>query len=452
MRFARLLVGLSLSMLTSQALVSAEGGVHTATVSVSVTGASAETLYGQHQYAASADAFEQLIKTSPPAARLYYFAALASIGCNRTARAKQLFDYVRTNFSDSQEGLSSKKYLSNLSGEGTNATSAASTNSKGNSRVKPEDEELPESVVNAMAPEMRALLKTDAGKIMVKNMLAEKKEQVQLIKAAESKGIIDKKNPLPQPKAQSVRPTIPRALGDNHPFTAADIARDGAGGIDQSRYPNCWFESSMSALARLPRGQKMLADMIQLAPKGDYVVRFPGDGNEYAITKQFLEENSVHDKASWASIIECAQVRKFPDNSGANGQDGDQSRLEIGLKAITGNKAELIDLRTATPQEVSAFIGGATKSDNPIVAATWQDAYLARFPRVVFGSHAYTIIGFDPGSQLITIRNPHGKNSQKFSLPSDPNHLEFEQMDDGVFKISLGLFQKCFYQAARSFI
>ncbi|MDR3614370.1 MAG: hypothetical protein P4L53_12475 [Candidatus Obscuribacterales bacterium] len=452
MRFSRLLVGLSLGLLASQALVSAEGGVHKASVSVSVTGASAEALYGQHQYAASADAFEQLIKTSSPVARLYYYAALANIGCNRTARAKQLFDYVGKNFSDSQEGISSKKYLSNLSGERSNTTLAAATTGKGSGTAKSDDEELPESVVNAMAPEMRALLKTDAGKIMVKNMLAEKKEQVQAIKAAEGKGIIDKKNPLPPAKAQAVPPTKPRGLGDNHPFTAADIARDGAGGIDQSRYPNCWFESSMSALARLPRGQKMLADMIQLAPKGGYVVRFPGDGNEYAITKQYLEENSIHDKASWASIIECAQVCKFPDNSGANGQDGDQSRLEIGLKAITGNRAELIDLRTATPQEVSAFIGGATKSDNPIVAATWQDAYLVRFPRVVIGSHAYTIIGFDPGSQLITIRNPHGKNSQKFSLPSDPNHLEFEQMEDGVFKMHLGLFQKCFYQAARSFI
>jgi hypothetical protein len=451
MRTAHLLVGLCFSFLSSQALVSAEGGIHKASVSVAIAGSSAETLYGQHQYAASADAFEQLIKTSSPSARTYYFAALANMGCNRTARAKQLFGYVGTNFPDSEEGISSKKFLAKLTGEGTNTTLAAAS-SKGNSTVKPEDEELPESVLNAMDPDMRALLKTDAGKVLVKKMLADKKEEVQAIKVAESKGVIDKKNPLNQPKAQLAPPTKPRALGDNHPFTAADIARDGAGGIDQSRYPNCWFESSMSALARLPRGQKMLADMIQLAPKGGYIVRFPGDGNEYPITKEYLEENSIHDKASWASIIECAQVCKFPDNSGANGQDGDQSRLEIGLKAITGNRAELIDLRTATPQEVSAFIGGATKSDNPIVAATWQDAYLARFPRVVFGSHAYTIIGFDPGSQMITIRNPHGKNSRKFSLPSDPNHLEFQQMEDGVFKLHLGLFQKCFYQAARSFI
>jgi len=51
-------------------------------------------------------------------------------------------------------------------------------------------------------------------------------------------------------------PPAPRKTGkDDHPFTAEDIAHDGAHGIDQSRYPNCWFECSMSALAQLPRGQ-----------------------------------------------------------------------------------------------------------------------------------------------------------------------------------------------------
>jgi len=39
-----------------------------------------------------------------------------------------------------------------------------------------------------------------------------------------------------------------------------------------------------------------------------------------------------------------------------------------------------------------------------------------------------------------------------FDLESDPKHLEFEQLDDGVFKIELGLFQKYFHSIARSFI
>ena len=45
---------------------------------------------------------------------------------------------------------------------------------------------------------------------------------------------------------------VSRGIAD-HPFTAADIARDGAGAIDQSDYPNCWFEASMSSLASLPQ-------------------------------------------------------------------------------------------------------------------------------------------------------------------------------------------------------
>jgi hypothetical protein len=53
---------------------------------------------------------------------------------------------------------------------------------------------------------------------------------------------------------------------------------------------------------------------------------------------------------------------------------------------------------------------------------------------------------------MILIRNPHGANSQRFASTTDPGHLEFEQLDDGVFKMSIPLFQKYFHSIARSFI
>jgi len=42
--------------------------------------------------------------------------------------------------------------------------------------------------------------------------------------------------------------------------------------------------------------------------------------------------------------------------------------------------------------------------------------------------------------------------AQRFSYPADPQHLQFEQLDDGVFKMSLPIFKISFGSLARSFI
>jgi hypothetical protein len=70
---------------------------------LAIDAASALALYTNKQYAASADAFEQVFPTAKREARLYYFAALANTAAHRNARAKQLFDYIIANFPSSAE-------------------------------------------------------------------------------------------------------------------------------------------------------------------------------------------------------------------------------------------------------------------------------------------------------------------------------------------------------------
>ncbi|MGH9550085.1 MAG: C2 family cysteine protease, partial [Terriglobales bacterium] len=232
-----------------------------------------------------------------------------------------------------------------------------------------------------------------------------------------------------------------RRAGDRV-FTAAEIAKDGASGIDQMFYPNCWFESSMSALAMLPRGQRLMADLVRYGGKeGTYVIRFPGDGNEYTISEEQLEKSGIHDKALWATLIEAGQTLKFPNDDGG--------LLSDGLGCLTGQHAETVSPAGASEQELSSFIDGAVKSQNPIVCGS---QYASGLPRLVVPGHAYTIIGFEPASGMIKIRNPHGVNSERFALRNDSTHHYFEQFDDGVFKIHLSLFRMYFSQVARAFI
>jgi tetratricopeptide (TPR) repeat protein len=235
-------------------------------------------------------------------------------------------------------------------------------------------------------------------------------------------------------------------------FTPAEIAKEGANAIDQSQYPNCWFEASMSALAQLPRGQVMLSNMIHYGDGDKYVVRFPGDGVEYLVSVDDAMEAGITNRALWASLLECAQIRKFPNNQGAGGVYDDKSRLDVGMGCVTGGKAEEILVHGTSPAELSSFIGGALKSQSPIIAGTYPTEMMSQYPRLVVGPHAYTIIGLDPARNMVTLRNPHGAHSQRFTLPSDPQHLQFEQMGDGIFKMNLELFPNYFYSMARSFI
>ncbi|HEY9677506.1 MAG TPA: hypothetical protein V6C76_05830 [Drouetiella sp.] len=392
----------------------------------------AYALYQQQRYAESAQSFEVVLRSAPPSAKVYYYAILANRACNRTMRAKQLSDFVVKNFATSQEASYCKQMYP--------------------ADAAPQDIQLPESVKATLSPEMQVMLQTAEGKAAIREAYLKDPSAFATVKTAEKQGLISQKTVAGAKVAMATPGVTPFASrnGKERPFTAADIARDGSGGIDQSRFPNCWFECSMSALAELPRGQQLMASMIRYGEPGSYVVRFPGDGKEYIVTENTLKRTGIHDKALWASIIECAQVQKFPNNSGANGADNDQNRLEVGLGCITGCKAETIMPSTVSPQEVSTFIGGAISSKNPIICGTFSS--FAGLPPLAVPLHAYTVIGFDASKNMITIRNPHGKNSQEFDLDSDPQHRDFEWMQDGVFKMSIPLFQKYFHSVARSFI
>lgn len=366
----------------------------------------AYALYAQQKYAASADSFENLIRSSPPSARLYYYAVLANRAGNRGARARQLSLYITTNFPSTTEAVYAARLYPDAVAKTASAADAVPDSLKGKS--------------------VQELMKTEEGRKLVEAAIARKEATA----AASAK----------------VSPMVAISKGrktGERVFSADDIARDGAGGIDQMYYPNCWFESSMSALAMLPRGQKLMSEMVRFGDKeGTYVVRFPGDGTEYKINEEELEKTGIHNKALWATLIESGQTMKFPNDQGG--------QLTEGLGCLTGQRAETIAPLSASEQELSSFIQGAVKSRSPIICgSSWN---LSSLPHLVVPSHAYTIIDFDPASGMIKLRNPHGKNSDRFSLQHDENHQKFEQLDDGVFRMHLSIFKMYFSQLARAFI
>jgi tetratricopeptide (TPR) repeat protein len=400
---------------------------------VSKSVARAFALFQANQFAAAADAFEPVLRSAsvhPPDARTLYYAALANQQSGRAARAKQLLEYIVASYPSTTEAKYAQVILARAPREKVVVD-------------KPPHDEIDaasEKAKSQLSKENQALLETPEGKAALRQAT-----QAAIQSANGQPGITQVTGAKALASAASPRTASTGAASDR-PFTAGDIARDGAAGVDQSRYPNCWFEASLSALAALPRGQRLIASMIRKLPGNKYVVRFPSDGNEYMVTKQEMIENGVNDNALWAAIIECAEIKKYPENAGTEGLN----RLEVGLSCISGLKAEVLDPSHSSEAELSSFIGGPIRSQNPIVCAT---GYLSDLPEIVFAAHAYTITGFDPSRNMITLRNPHGRRAQSFApLPDDPQQLHFQQLGGGVCKMDIATFQKYFRSIARSFI
>lgn len=365
---------------------------------------SAWALYTQQKYAASADAFEALIRTATPSARLYYYAAAANKSSNRVTRAQQLCQYIINIFPKSAEATYAQKLLADAAPKTVDG--------------------LPASLKGKSLEE---LMQTEEGRNSLKEALKQQRASATASPVASS---------APGKTAKSGSKTE-----NDRAFTAEVIAEDGANGVTQiTGDPQGWFECSMAALAMSPRGQELIAGMIRSPVQGTYVVRFPGDNVDYTITPQKMEEFRVKDKAPWATLLHCAAFQRFHGKSSLG--------IEDGLNCLTGKRAEKLFATATTETALAQFIGEAIKSHNPIVCQSADD--FGPLDELLETDHVYTITDFDPATKMVTIRNPHADNSRRFRLKTDPTHQKFEQLNEGLQKMHLSLFPKYFSQVARA--
>ncbi|MBU6450488.1 MAG: hypothetical protein KGS72_01825 [Cyanobacteria bacterium REEB67] len=227
-----------------------------------------------------------------------------------------------------------------------------------------------------------------------------------------------------------------RAQNDVFPWTPKGIGDLGANGVQQSRYGDCWFEAALADVARLPRGQERLSRMITYGPNHNtYVVHFPDNGSVYTVTLDDIKAFGLRDKALWARVVECAQLKRFPNGSGVNDPESGRGAPGTGLHCLTGNRTEAIKTKEVNPEELATFIYSAVSSQNPVLAATRQGV---RHPLV--GGHEYSIVDVDLGHQFVVLRNPWGSN------PGD------QSRSAGYVKLSLTDFANQFWLVTRSWL
>ncbi len=210
------------------------------------------------------------------------------------------------------------------------------------------------------------------------------------------------------------RPSNPKLAKAPHPFSPSAIAQQGPEGVLQGRYPNCWFEAALAAVAAIPRGQQVLSEMIIQNPDSSYSVVFRGDNARtfYVRTEAVVSDRLIN-PTPWANVIEEAERQEFPDNDAADSPSRGSPKIKTGLAILTGHQAQFIRPDSTAAGDLEQLIRGCVTNHIPIIIATKSPGENGHLPQVVVPNHAYAIIGFNPSTKRIILRNPLGDTVER---------------------------------------
>ncbi len=260
-----------------------------------------------------------------------------------------------------------------------------------------------------------------------------------------------------------------------------------ANGVKQGEVGDCNFLSPLSSWSDTPEGKKSIREMIKPAGKDkdgndQYTVTFhdpknPSKTFDVTVTKpsesELINYAKGTENGTWAATIEKAygKYRIDHDENGnvinrtiGNGEPiqlgaGGHTSAKNAITILTGKKAENIDINSFG-QSLSDLDKDLTKAftgNKPVMTAAieglgegamkkpWYAKWLMQPAGGLDGDksatsgltagHEYSVLGYDPKSQQVTMRNPYGSNDAK-----DPNMVS----KNGTFKMSLTDFQKNF--------
>lgn len=232
----------------------------------------------------------------------------------------------------------------------------------------------------------------------------------------------------------------------------ADYSKSGAvGGIQTLVLNDCWFESSLAAMANTPGGPEKVAQMITSNPDGGYTVVFPGKPDApIALTKDEVDKDSrVTNTAEWAKVLEAAILKADPYDCTQGGF------ATNAIELLTGKQSGYAFTSDYKTGQMAALIASAMHQNKPVVVDSNQTVPPAdgsqpppdQPPPVqppIIDGHTYAVTGFDPATNVITLRNPWGTND------IDPGTQENGVIVRGAGQISMSIdtFMQIFRQVS----
>jgi len=229
--------------------------------------------------------------------------------------------------------------------------------------------------------------------------------------------------------------------------------------VVQGSVGDCYLMCAMASLANC--NPQAIKDMIRDNHDGTYTVRLPGAPSEpITVTTPTDLELILYAGGGrygvWPAVLEKAygQYRNnhklFFQNKGPASEGGDGGgRLREGLKAMTGKDSQFILIEQRSESQLAQLLQGAINDGRPVVVSghvknSLRGAMKDGQPLVtdgneVDGLHGFSVLGYDPETRIVTIRNPWGTVGTMKSQCGAR-----EDSDDGVFQLTLGDFKRNF--------
>jgi hypothetical protein len=189
------------------------------------------------------------------------------------------------------------------------------------------------------------------------------------------------------------------------PVSKSEIEKSGGSVIKQAAYPNCWFEAALAAVIRMPHGHELIAGMMKKTGEHTFRVTFPGDKKYIEVNSDDLRDMGVHDKALWARILDCGCLKKFPGNEGVSN--------DTGIRILTGMPTYYVDPSGSPAAEIASILDKACSQRQPMIMGTSPESRITCLP----ANHAFTVLGFDKNSGVVTLQNPWNGDPLFFKQP-----------------------------------
>ena len=231
--------------------------------------------------------------------------------------------------------------------------------------------------------------------------------------------------------------------GLNSPITPDAVHQGGLG--------DCYFLQAVSSVAA--QDPEAIKKMIQDNHDGTYTVTFPGQPDKpitvNAPTQEELDRFAHYQDGTYVSVLEKAH--RYLTGKTDKDDGGDPA---AGLELMTGKKYHDEDIHKTNPgfwdfavpiygiydtltggnqtsdDEVAKMLTKAFNNHEEVGCGTGKN-------QGPIGDHAWSVLGYDPATQTVTLRNPWGY------LGFDPKKFpSVKDLGDGKFTMSLAEFHK----------
>lgn len=162
----------------------------------------------------------------------------------------------------------------------------------------------------------------------------------------------------------------------------------------------CYMLSAVAGMAAV--APQKLMDMISANDDGSYTVRFATK----TVTVPPLSEadyarGSGTPQGNWVTVLEAAYLQLHPH--------ADRGGLAGGIRALTGKHSAMLPLIGLTGLDRIRETIASAQADGRLmtVSRTWTKAGKAEYD--LNSGHVYTVMGYDPATDEVIVRDPHGR-------------------------------------------